>query len=47
MPTILCGVKVDEATLERLKDSQPKPYVDTRIAHMLAYLWRTGYFTYS
>ena len=47
MPTILCGVRVDEATMTMLKDNTPKPYVDVRIAYMLAYLWRLGYFTHN
>ena len=47
MPTILCGVRVDEATMTRLKDNTPKPYVDVRIAYMLAALWRLGSFTHN
>ena len=43
MPTtILCGVRVDDATMERLKDNAPKPYVDQRIALLLALFWRIG-----
>ena len=42
MPLILCGVRVDEATMTRLKDSNPKPYVDVRIAELLTLFWRIG-----
>ena len=40
--TILCGVRVDEATMTRLKDDTPKAYVDVRIATLLALFWRIG-----
>ena len=42
MPLILCGFRVDDATMERLKDSNPKAYVDSRLAIFLALFWRIG-----
>lgn len=46
MPTIiLCGLRLDDATMTLLKDSNPKPYIGTRIVLALALAWRTGCFS--
>ena len=37
-----CNIRVDDATLAKLKDSNPRPYIDTRILNLIALFWRIG-----
>ena len=37
-----CNIRVNDATLAMLKDSNPTPYVDSRILSLIALFWRIG-----